>query len=159
MREFDHTGLLLSEFQGKLFEKSTELECSSPIFLRRFFHSDLSRRMDGNTTISLSLDVDEGLAQMEEQFGKTSYGKVKYSKGSMFWMGYLYRYISYTRNHSTNFVMQLFPYKQLNDVYFTYHTQDPEWCIRNLLEMNNLDENIFDRNYRLKQIMREKGNY
>ena len=40
MREFDHTGLLLAEFQGKLFEKSTELCCSSAVFLRRFFHSE-----------------------------------------------------------------------------------------------------------------------
>ena len=39
MREFDHNGLLLAEFQGKLFEKSEELNCSSPIFIRRFLHS------------------------------------------------------------------------------------------------------------------------
>ena len=25
MKEFDHTGLLLAEYQGKLFEKSTDL--------------------------------------------------------------------------------------------------------------------------------------
>ncbi len=37
MREFDHAGLLLAEYQGKLFEKSTDLNCSSPIFIRRFF--------------------------------------------------------------------------------------------------------------------------
>lgn len=33
MKEFDHEGLILAEFQGKLFEKSYELNCSSPIFL------------------------------------------------------------------------------------------------------------------------------
>ena len=36
MKEFDHNGLLLAEFQGKLFEKSEELNCSSPIFTLGF---------------------------------------------------------------------------------------------------------------------------
>ena len=53
------------------------------------------------------------------------------------------------------FVMKLFPYKQLNDVY----TQDPEWCVQSLLEMNNLSENIFDNNLRLKKVIKEQGNY
>ncbi len=87
MKEFDHNGLLLCEFQGKFFEKS-------------------------------------------------SYGKVKYSKSSLFWIGYLYRYFSYTREQSTKFVMQLFPHKQLNDVYYSFHTQNPDWCIKNLLEID-----------------------
>ena len=51
--------------------------------------------------------------------------------------------------------MDLFPYKQLNDVYYTFHTQDMEWCVRSLLEMNNLDEEIFDKNLRLKKIIAE----
>ena len=41
MRKFDHNGLLIAEYQGKLFEKSTGLNCSSGIFIRRFLHSDL----------------------------------------------------------------------------------------------------------------------
>ena len=50
MRAFDHNGLLLAEFQGKLFEKSEELNCSSPIFIRRFLHSDLLKKLDdGNS--------------------------------------------------------------------------------------------------------------
>ena len=56
----------------------------------------------------------------------------------------MYRYLSYTRDVSTMFVMKLFPYKQLNDVYYSFHTQDPEWCVQSLLEMNNLSEEVFD---------------
>ena len=37
MKEFDHTGLLLAEYQGKLFEKSTELNCSSAVFFSKIF--------------------------------------------------------------------------------------------------------------------------
>ena len=45
MRKFDHDGLLLAEYQGKLFEKSNELKCSTGIFMRRFLHSDLLKKL------------------------------------------------------------------------------------------------------------------
>ena len=156
MKEFDHNGLLLAEYQGKLFEKSTELNCSSGIFIRRFLHSDLLNKLDINNPSSVSLNVSEGISSILEQFGDTDYGKEKYPGNAMFWMGYMYRYISYTRETSTRFVMQLFHYRQMKDVYFSFHTQDPEWCVQNLLELNNLSGNVFDVNYRLKETMKER---
>ena len=155
MKKFDHEGLLLCEYQGKLFEKSYDLECSSAIFMRRFLHSNLLKKLDENNTSLLSLDADEGIRDISEQFGESDYGKIKYSKSALFWIGYMYRYISYTREETTKFVMKLFGYKQMNELYFTYHTQDPERCIQNLLELNGLTEDVFDRNYRLKEIMRK----
>lgn len=159
MRKFDHDGLLLSEYQGKLFEKSTELNCSSPVFIRRFLHSDLLEKLDNENVQLLSLDVNEGINSILEQFGDTTYGKERYSASALFWMGYMYRYIAYTREQSTSYVMELFKHKQMNDVYYSYHTQDPEWCIRSLLELNNLSEEIFDNNNRLKKIIKENGKY
>lgn len=159
MRRFDHDGLLLAEYQGKLFEESTELGCSTAVFLRRFLQSDLVKKIDMNDVTSLSLDVNEGIRSIQSQFGETDYGKTKYSKSALFWIGYIYRYISYTRETTTKFVMRLFPYKQLNDVYYSFHTQDPEWCVQNLLEMNGQSENIFDNNLRLKAVISVKGEY
>lgn len=159
MKKFDHNGLLLAEYQGKLFEKSYKLNCSTAIFLRRFLHSEVLKKLDMNNPSSLSLDVNEGINIIQEQFGESEYGKDKYSQSVLFWIGYMYRYISYTRDVSTKFVMKIFNYKQMKDVYYTYHTQDPEWCIQSLLEINNLNENIFDNNFRLKEIIRKKGNY
>ncbi len=159
MRKFDHDGLLLSEYQGKLFGKSTELNCSSPVFIRRFLHSDLLKKLDNENVQLLSLDVNEGINSILEQFGDTTYGKERYSASALFWMGYMYRYIAYTREQSTSYVMELFKHKQMNDVYYSYHTQDPEWCIRSLLELNNLSEEIFDNNNRLKKIIKENGKY
>ena len=92
-----------------------------------------------------------------EQFGDISYGKVKYSKSSLFWMGYMYGYIAYTREQSMGIVMKLFKHQQMNDVYYSFHTQGLEWCISNLLELNNKSKEYFDNNYRLKQVMKEKG--
>ena len=159
MKAFDHKGLLLAEHQGKLFEKSAELDCSTAVFLRRFFHSDYLKKLDQNEEAFLSLDVNEAIASIESQFGASSYGKTKFSKSALFWIGYMYRYISYTRQVSTKFVMRLFPYRQLNDVYYSFHTQDPEWCVRSLLEMNGKSEDIFDPNKRLETVMRAKLAY
>lgn len=153
MKGFDHDGLLLAEYQGKIFEQSTELRCSTGVFLRRFLHSDFLKKMDKNNVSSLSLDVNEGINSIQTQFGESDYGKTKLSKSALFWIGYIYRYLSYTRDISTKKVMKLFPYKQLNDVYYSFHTQDPEWCVRSLLEMNGLTEDVFDKNLRLKALI------
>lgn len=45
MRQFDHNGLMLAEYQGKLFERSNELDCSTAVFIRRFLHSDLLSKL------------------------------------------------------------------------------------------------------------------
>ncbi len=159
MRKFDHNGLLLTEYQARLFEKSFELNCSSAIFLRRFLHSDLLKELDNENSALMSLDVNEGIQSILKQFGDSSYGKEKYSKNSLFWIGYMYRYIAYTREQSTAYIMKIFSHKQMNEVYYSYHTQDPEWCIANLFEINNLSEDIFDNNLRLKKIIKERYSY
>lgn len=157
MREFDHMGLLFAEYYGKLFEKSAELNCSSPIFFRRFLHSDLLKQQEKESAELMSLDVNEGMWYILNQYGDTSYGREKYSKSTLFWIGYMYGYISYTREHRMSFVMKLFKNQQMNSVYYTFHTQDPEWCIRSLLELNRLPEDEFDKNKRLKRIMLASG--
>lgn len=154
MRRLDHNGLLLCEYQAKLFEKSLELECSTPIFMRRFMNSSLVKELDENESALISLDVNEGIDSLIEEYGKTNYGKIKFSPDSMFWIGYMYKYISYTRNESTVFVMKTFDYNKMNEVYYTFHTQDPEWVIRNLLEIYNLDPNYLDKNSRLKMLIK-----
>ena len=112
-----------------------------------------------NDAASLSLDVNEGIDSIQNQFGDSDYGKTKYSKSALFWIGYIYRYISYTRGVTTKFVMNLFPYKQLNEVYYSFHTQDTEWCVQNLLEINGRSEDIFDNNLRLKAVISARGEY
>ena len=159
MREFDHNGLLLAEYQGKLFEKSGELNCSTGVFIRRFLHSDLLKKLDTNDPAAVSLDVNEGINDILGQFGETDYGKKKFSRSALFWMGYIYRYIAYTREESTKYIIKMFDYRQINDLFLPYHTQDPEWCVQNLLEINDLSEDVFDKNERLKRIMKEKDGH
>jgi hypothetical protein len=152
MRLFDSNGLRLAEFQGKLFEKSEQrFACSSPVFLRRFLLSGLLKTLDKNESSFIGWSVDEALEEIESRFGPSHYGKEKYSADALFWMGYLYRYMSYTREMDTPLLFYYFKPKRLNSLFFVYHTQDAEWCIKNLLELQGFSENIFDRNWRLKQ--------
>ena len=101
MKTFDHDGLLIAEHQGKIFEKSAELRSSTAVFLRRFLHSDCLKKLDRNEVVSLSLDAQEAIESIENQFGASTYGKTKFAKSALFWIGYMYRYISYTRQVST----------------------------------------------------------
>ena len=155
-REFDENGLLLAGYQAELFEKSVEhCDCSSLIFLRRFLKSEHLKKLDKNESFLLSLNVWEGLEEIEAQFGKSEYGSEKYSPDVMFWMGYIFRYISYTRRINTNIIFAAFTPQELNKKYYVYHTQDPEWVIERLLEGAGLDESFFDSNERLKKLLRE----
>ncbi len=157
MRTLDHKGFLLCEYQAKLFEKSADLKCSSPVFLRRFLHSDHRRLLDENRPEALTLVPADGIDEILEQYdGDIAYGKNKFSRNTLFWMGYMYRYICYTREQDSPLIMHLFSYTLLNDVYYAYHTQDPEWVIASLLDCVGLDENIFDNNYRLRMALKKR---
>ena len=94
---------------------------------------------------------------INEQFGITEYGKEKRSKESLFWVGYFYRYVSYTRNTNTRFLMRLFDYNKLFELYYVYHTQDLEWCLASILELHGYTEDIFDPNYRLKRVIHNEN--
>lgn len=159
MREFDDNGAWLADYQGELFEKSrVRFRCSSRIFMRRFLHSDILNMLDANHDFLVRFTVDEALDEIEAQFGVSNYGKVQFPSESLYWMGYMYRYISYTRETATRLLFTWFDYEKMNELYYVYHTQDPEWCIDNLLELNGLTENIFDCNWRLKQAMKRQNN-
>lgn len=155
MKELDYRGLELCEFQAKLFEASYDLNCSSKIFLRRFYYSNLLKSMDSENAFNISLEVNDGLNSLINQFGEFSYGKDKYPKASLYWIGYMYRYIAYTREESTRFIMSLLPPDLLNRNYYAFHTQSPEWCVRSLLEIINQEEWILDKNMRLKYLIKE----
>jgi len=122
-------------------------------------HSQLLESLDKNDASLVTLDVTEGIRSIMNQFGDSKYGKEKYSKGSLFRMGYMYRYIAYTREQSTKYIMQLFKHKQMDSVYYSYHTQDSEWCVKSLLNLNNVSEDFFGNNKRLKAIIKAKGNF
>lgn len=153
-REFDKNGLLLAEYQAKLFERSVdEIGSSSAMFIRKFSKSELANDLDLNESVFVDPEVRFGIERLIKEFTFKANQKstVKYNKEAMFWMGYMYRYICYTRNIPTSLAIKLFDYKMLYSNYYVYHTQSPEWVISNLLDNINETESIFDINYRYIQ--------
>ena len=156
MKEFDRKGLNLAGFQGEVFQKSlARYSISSPIFIRRFMKSELARKLDWEETAFLPLTDEWAFESLDGQFPNKDYGKTKYSEAEMHWIGYIYRYICYTRSESSVFVYGYFKPDELRKVYYAYHTQSEEWVIASLLMSHGLDEGFFDKNKRLKDSLRD----
>lgn len=159
MRAFDETGLKLSRMQAELFVLSaSKLECSSPIFLRRFMLSKVAARMDQDGFLYEACTADGILQEIEEEFGATNYGREKYSTEELYWMGYLYRYWSYTYEKSSKQVYKLMKPKELRGLYYPYHSLDPAQAIERILESKNLgEEDLTQKGVEiLRRIMSEK---
>lgn len=151
MKEFDGNGLELATFQAELFEASlSACEESSPIFLRRFFLSDYASTLDEGDASIQSLAINEAFDAIHKQYGFSKYGKTKYTKEGLYWLGYFSRYVSYTREVASRTFYRLFDVKDIYGLYEAYHTQSEEWCLAHLLAKNGYTEATLDKNERLK---------
>ena len=119
MRKFDSRGLELAQFQGKIFEKSiNRYECSSLVFLRRFKNSYYALN---SASYNILIDTEYAFEELDKQYGKCEYGNKKFNADAMFWLGYIYRYIAYTREISTKKTFNLIGPKELIQYYYVYH--------------------------------------
>lgn len=139
MREINDYGLKICKYQGNLFQESLERsDCSSPIFLRRFMYSDVARRMDSDGFLFEATDIASAIAEIEAQFGKSEYGKIRYSENELYWIGYLYRYWAYTRERSSKSIYKIIKPEELKTLYFPYHSLDPAQAIDRILESKGI---------------------
>ena len=134
MRKLDNIGFILCKYQRDLFEYSTDhLTCSSRVFIKSFCQSQLAKYMDKDSFIMTSIDIPEAVNMLKKEKTLSS-GSIKFNKKIIGWIGYLYRYWSYTRQLSTKAV-----YKKVNPillagVYEAYHSLDVEEAVRRLEE-------------------------
>jgi len=156
MREFDLLGVQLADFQGRIFESSLLLNISTPIFLRRFKNSKVANEIDNLKGVTWTLDELEAIQNINEEFSDANYGNNKYDKDVLYWMGYILRYISYTRNISTKKLFSLISYEKLNSMYYAYHTQGEEYVAESIFEIFNINESIFDSNNKFKEQIRKQ---
>ena len=92
MRKMDQDGLLLCDLQGNAFELSIQLtSTSSEIFMRRFMNSKVVKMIDNGSILQMNIQPKEIIERVEEEYKKSNYGSVKYTKNEMYWIGYLYR--------------------------------------------------------------------
>lgn len=139
MRKFDEYGLKICRFQGELFAASlTQVSCSSAVFLRRFMLSDIARRMDCDGFRFETVSVSDALSEIEEQYGKSDYGKLKYGSEEMYWMGYIYRCWAYTHEVGSRELYRTVKPAELRKLYLPYHSLDPEQAIERISEEKGL---------------------
>lgn len=162
MKKIDKDGLLLCDLQAKAFAKAVdETGISSEIFMRRFMNSKIAKDMDSKAVLQTNIYENDILDMVEEQYGKSEYGSVKYTHNEMFWIGYLYRYFCYTRELSSTQVYKIVKPKELRGLFLAYHTLDPSQAIERILEAKGLlrdEEAELQRQYEIyKRIRTEKG--
>ena len=88
VKKIDNDGLLLCEIQAETFEKSIDkMNSSSEIFIRRFMKSRIAVRMDNKSILDGNIQSNDILQLVDEEYGQTDYGSVKYSHDEMYWIG------------------------------------------------------------------------
>lgn len=141
MKKIDEEGLKLCALQAEVFAASlTVTQCSSLIFIRRFMNSEVAARMDRRGFLLGASDTRSILNDVDAQYGPTSYGKARYGREELYWMGYLYRYWAYTYEKSSKQVYKQMKPKELRKLYYPYHSLDPAQAIERILEGSGSNE-------------------
>ena len=145
MKKMDSDGILLCELQGSTFELSLEkVETSSLIFIRRFMNSEVVKLLDNGSILQTNLQPQDIIEYIEEEYHELKYGKEKYTNNEMYWIGYLYRYFSYTYELSSYRVYKMVKPKELRNLYLPYHTLSVEQAIERILEAKNIQLEVDD---------------
>ena len=103
-------------------------------------NSSVAARMDKDGFVFEARDSRNILEEIEDEFGKTTYGSEKYSREEMYWMGYLYRYWAYTYQRTSRQLYRIIKPKELRELYYPYHSLDPAAAIERILEARGLTE-------------------
>lgn len=122
MKKIDKDGLLLCELQAKAFEDSADCtDVSSEIFIRRFMNSNVACLMDNGDFLQMNIQAKDVIERIDEEYGYSQYGSVKYTKNELYWIGYIYTDIIHilTKCHLCRSIRLLNP-RSLED--YSYHT-------------------------------------
>ncbi len=161
MKKIDNDGLLLCEIQAKAFELSGDVQdTSSEVFIRRFMNSEAAKQMDNLTVLQSNMQATDLIDLIEEEYGKSEYGSVKYSSNELYWIGYIYRYYAYTYDKTSKQVYKSVKPKELRGLFLPYHTMDPAQAIDRILEAKGLADDDIDeekRQFKIYKRIREES--
>lgn len=159
MKKISKDGLLLCKLQAEAFESSVDkMGTSSEIFIRRFMKSKIAKRFDDESILESNIQVNDILELINEEYGISNYGSVKYSLNEMYWIGYIYRYFAVTYDMATIQVYKILKPKELRGLFLPYHTMDPVQAIERILEAKGLFNNKeeLERQYEIFKRVRKK---
>lgn len=152
--------LLLCDLQAKAFENTVDkIDSSSDIFIRRFMKSDIAKRLDNESVLNTNIQANDIIELVNEEYGVTNYGSIKYERLEMYWIGYIYRYFAITYDLSSSQVYRIIKPGELRGLFLPYHTLDPSQAIERILEAKGIltdDEEEQQRQYEIfKRIRKE----
>ena len=160
MKKIDKDGLLLCQLQATAFENSIDkMESSSEIFIRRFMKSEIAKRLDNGSVLESNIQANDILQLVDEEYGITNYGSIKYAHEEMYWIGYIYRYFASTYNIASAQVYKIVKPKELRSLYLPYHTMDPTQSIERILEAKGMlidEKTELERQYEIFKKIRSK---
>ena len=113
-------------------------------------NSKIAENIDDSSILVTNLLPIDVIEEIEKQYGDSSYGSVKYSANELFWIGYFYRYFSYTYNFSSSKVYKIIKPKELRGLFLPYHTLDVSQAIERVLEARGMlldEESELQRQY------------
>lgn len=146
MKPLSSIEIKLCQKQAEIFEESVnKTPYSSPIFIRRFMYSSISKSFDEKLFLFRSESVEEVFALLDQEFGPSEYGKVKYSPDQMFWIGYIYRCLSIKYNLSSMTVYKLFKANEIVKYYNICHTFDIVEAAERMMDSINYDDTPIEK--------------
>lgn len=146
MKPLNSIEIQLCQKQAKIFEKSINAtECSSPIFIRRYMFSSIAKSMDEKLYLFTSQTEEDAFSVLDDEFGKSAYGKEKYSPDQMYWIGYIYRCICIRYNLSSKAVYKLFNAKEIVKYYNICHTFDIVDASERMMEGISYDDSPIEK--------------
>lgn len=160
MNRIERDGLSLCEIQAEAFERSVEeYGTSSEIFCRRFMNSEVAMEFDRLAILATGITPKTVLERLDEEYGISDYGSVKYTKNEMYWMGYIYRYFCVALKRSSKQVYKIIKPKELRGLFLAYHTLDPLQAVERILEAKgrSVDGMDINRQFEIYKRIREKS--
>ena len=131
---------LLSEckFMAKLFVDSLSLDCSSPVFIRRYMNSSMAKNLDDRFAMTSAINSEIIFDSLEEEYGEWGYGHKKYTADELYWIGFIYRYWSLEYHQSSKHIYNIVNAESMRKLYFSYHSLDSKMAVERILEARDL---------------------
>ena len=101
-------------------------------------NSKLAKRFDDASLLCESSTLRSLAAELDEQYGPSSYGSVRYDSEALYWMGYLYRYWNISFGLPSKRIYKIIQAQELAELYYPYQSLDPAQAIERICEAKNV---------------------
>ncbi len=128
--------LQLCDIQGRLFELSVDRNLDSARFIKIFMNSETARALD-STYNRMQWAGEEYLLEevLDAAPSILQSHKETYTKDTIYWIGYIYRYWHYYTGESSKEIYKQAPVAIMKRNYLMFHTMAPELAIEDLKEI------------------------